>query len=352
MRVVHSQPSVTIDAGVLAVPHVNCNTSDVYRYVESLLGWRKLLDEPWVAIHMSERAPEVLFEEGLYPLHQQLKKLFNAHGIVEYDVNTVARITSQLLQITPSFETYYRIKKVCPKQLDTDPDVIRLTTYKGLQCDLARCILLIAILRKHCSQLLDGHSFILRKAPKQVIKVRAQVHDFEHERNDIPVLPSPPEFFEGEVLACDDFQGLVECLDETAILVGASDNPGVELALRIALLKDSFANGEDPDWSSVMTSRIGSKFRESCQQCCAERDDALPRKILRSIVETIRGLNLRATHALRTGPGANASQRMRGADKALRRDIDKEFHLHYWVCADGTIELASVVYHNDFSIPE
>jgi hypothetical protein len=43
---------------------------------------------------------------------------------------------------------------------------------------------------------------------------------------------------------------------------------------------------------------------------------------------------------------------MRGRDKAQRRDIDYEFHLHYWECANGTIELASVVHHNDFSIPE
>ena len=143
---------------------------------------------------------------------------------------TVARIADQLLQITPSFETYYRVKDVLSEQLETDPDVIRLTTHKGLQCDLARCILLIAILRKHCSQPPGGHSLILREAPRQVIQVKAQIHDLEHERNDIPTLPSPPEFFEGDVLVCDDFQGLIECLDEAAIFVSASDNPGVELA--------------------------------------------------------------------------------------------------------------------------
>ena len=347
-----SQPGVTIDAGVLAVPHLTCNVSDVHRYVDTLLEWKKLLDKPWVAIHMSRRASEVLDKEGLYPLREQLKKLFTEHGIVEYSVNDVARITDQLLQITPSFETYYRVEDVLSDQLETNPDVLRLTTYNGLQSDLARCILLIAILRKHCSQPPGGHSLILREAPKDVIQVRAQVHYLEHKRNDIPTLPSPPEFFEGEVLACDDFQGLIECLDEAAILVSASDNPGIELAIRIAMFKDIVAQGESPDWSTSLDLRIGSKFRESCQQCCADRDGALPRKILRSIVETIRGLNRRATHALRTGLGANASQRMRGTDKALRRDIDQEFHLHYWDCADGVIELASVVYHNDFSIPE
>ena len=347
----HSQPCVTIDAGVLAAPHLTSNASDVHRYVETLLDWSKLLDEPWVAIHISERAPRALVEDGLYPLRTQLKELFNEHGVVEYDVNTVARIAEQLLRVTPSFETYYRVKDVLSDQLETLPDVLRLTTHDGLQSDLARCILLIAILRKHCSQPPGGHSLILREAPKQVIHVRAQVLYLEHDRDDISTLPSPPEFFEGDVLACDDFRGLIECLDEAAILVGASDNPGIELAIRIALYKDSIAQGESPDWSSAMNSRIGAKFRESCQQCCADQGDALPPKILRSIVETINRQNLSAVHALRTGPGANDPQQMRDKDKAIRRDIDREFHLHYWDCEDGTIELASVAYHNDFSIP-
>ena len=348
----NSQPGVTIDAGVLAVPRLTCNASDVHRYVETLLDWSKLLDEPWVAIHISERAPQALVEDGLYPMRTQLKELFNAHGVVEYDVNTVARIAEQLLRVTPSFETYYRVKDVLSDHLETLPDVIRLTTHNGLQSDLARCILLIAILREHCSQPPGGHSLILREAPREVIQVRAHIHELEHDRDDIPTLPSPPEFFEGDVLACDNFQGLVECLDEDAILVSAFDNPGLELAIRIALFKNSIAQGEEPDWGFAFNLRIGTQFRETCQQCCADQGDVLPTKILRSIVETLRGRNLQAIHALRTNTGAKSSQRMRGADKAVRRDIDREFHLHYWDCSDGSIELAKVAYHNDFTIPE
>ena len=95
----HNLSSVTIDVGVLAVPYANCAKDDAYQYVDTLLEWKQLLDEPWVAIHMSERASEVLFDDKLYPLRGHLKKLFNAHGIVEYDVNTVARIAEQLLSI-------------------------------------------------------------------------------------------------------------------------------------------------------------------------------------------------------------------------------------------------------------
>lgn len=100
----HSLPSVTIDAGVLAVPHVDCAKDDAFQYVDTLLDWSKLLDEPWIAIHMSERASESLFADGLYPLREQLRELFKAHGIVEYDVNTVAKIANQLLAITPSLK--------------------------------------------------------------------------------------------------------------------------------------------------------------------------------------------------------------------------------------------------------
>jgi len=347
----HSLPSVTIDAGVLAVPHAACTIDDAYKYVDTLLDWSKLLDEPWVAIYMSERAAESLFADGLYPLRDQLKALFNAHGIIEYDVNTVARIPNQLLAITPSFETYYRLKDVLTEHLETDPDIIRLITYDGLQSDLARCVTLVAILRKLRLQPLGGHSLILREAPKQAIKVRALIHEIEHERDDLPVLACPPEFFEGDVLVCDDFRGLIECLDETSILTGSSDNIGIELSIRIAMFKHGLAQGEAPDWGSTSVPVLGRDFRETCHRCCADQGDSLCPKIFRSIIETIKNQNLSAVHSLRTGPGGNDPQRMRGVDKAQRRDIDREFHLHYWESTDGQIELASVVYHNDFSIP-
>jgi hypothetical protein len=348
----HSLPSVTIDAGVLAVPQVDCTKDDAFQYVDTLLDWSKLLDEPWVAIYMSERASETLIDDDLFPLRNYLHQLFNRHQIVEYSVNDIATVAERLLSLTPSFETYYKVNDVLLEQLETDPDVIRLITHGGLQSDLARCITLIAVLRKQCSQPLGGHSLILREAPTQVIQVKAQIYEFEHARDDIFALPRPPAFFEGDVMVCDDFRGLIECLDESVILVDASDDVGVELAIRVALFKNAIAQGDSPDWGGVIVPVIGARFRELCQQVCADQGDSLPSKILRSIVETMKGNNLPAVHALRTGIGGNNPQRMRDSDKAQRRDIDSEFHLHYWECANGSVELASVVYHNVFSIPE
>ena len=342
---------VTIDAGVIAVPEPVVSADVLHNYVDTLLDWSSLVDEPWVTIHISAEASGALFADGLYPLRNQLRAVFNDHGIVEYDINTVDRVVNKLLTLTPSFEAHFRLTDVLAEPLSTEPDIISLTTHVGLQSYLARCVVFIAILRKYCQQALAGHSLIIRSAPHPIVKVRAQIHDIDHEREDLPKLPSPPDYFEGDILVCDDFKGLVKCLDEAAILIEAYDNSGVELAIRVALFKDNIEQSQEPNWSESRVPIIGNGFLTTCVECCHGHGPKLSPKILRAIVETMQNRNMNAVHALRIGKGGDDPQRMRGTDKAQRRDIDDEFRLHYWGCSDGSIELGSVVHHNDFTIP-
>jgi len=345
--------SVTIDAGVLAVPLPGEESEDAHHYVETILDWSVLLEEPWVAIYMSEQASEALLEDGLYPIRDQLARLFATSGIVEYDVNTVALVVDRLLQLTPSFETYFSIRDVLAEELEIEPDILRLCSGTKLQSDLARCVVLIAILRRHCQEPIKDHSLILRRAPARIVRVRALIHDLEHQRNDLHSLPSPPEYFEGDVLVCDDFRGLIECLDEAAILRKSNDNVGIETAIRIAIYKSRLGSGANPEWDDVLHYRVGQEFRSSLE--AINLTQQLAGKLLRAIVETIEQINMGATHWLRTGQGGDDPQRVRESDgaKAWRRDIDRDHHLHYWVCGDGTVEIASVSYpHDDFAIPE
>ena len=346
-------PSVTIDAGVLAAPPVHGSAEDAHRYVETLLDWSRLLHKPWVAIYMSEKASEALFDDGLFPLRDQLKCMFTANGIVEYDVNTVAQVVDRLLQLTPSFETYFSIRDVVAEGLSTEPDILQLCSGTRLQSDLARCIVLIAILRQHCREPIRDHSLILRRAPGRSIRVRALITSLDHQRTDLAATLVPPEYFEGEVLVCDDFSGLVECLDEVAILLKATDEVGIETAIRIAIHKARLTRRLAPEWDDIPSYSIGHEFRLSFQGIHATQQ--LAAKLLRAIVETLEQTAMAATHWLRIRPGGDGPQRMRRIDqaKAWRRDIDHEHHLHYWICQDGSVEIASVSYpHDDFAIPE
>ncbi len=347
-----SPASVTIDAGVLVAPHHSDTAEDAYRYVETLLDWSTLLDQPWMAIYMSERASEALFNDGLYPLRNQLTRLFEVNGIVDYSVNDVAQVVNRLLQLTPHFETYFKVQEVLADNITTIPDILQSARGLQLQSDLARCVVLIAILREHCRNPILEHSLILRQAPGRIVNVRALIHELEHERNDLNAIPAPPEIFEGNVLACDDFRGLIECLDESAMLLSSRDDVGIETAIRVALYKSRLARQLEPDWDDIRGLRIGHHFHEIATSICRGLSESFPGRVLRAIVETLEDINLAAVHSLRTGPGGGNPQRMRGKDKAMRRDVDREYHLHYWQCQGGIVELASIVVHNDFSIPE
>jgi hypothetical protein len=346
-------PSVTIDAGVLAAPQEHGSADDVHRYVETLLDWSRLLDEPWVAIYMSEQASEALTADDLFPLRGQLRWLFSATGIVEYDANTVATIVDRILQLTPSFETYFRIRDVLTEELTTEPDILRLCSGTRLQSDLARCVVLIAILRCHCQEPVSDHLLILRRVPDRIIRVRAIIHMLEHERDDMGMPPTPPEYFEGDVLVCDDFRGLLKCLDEATILLKAEDAVGVETAVHIAVYKARLARDMAPDWGDVPLFRVGNGFLNSFQG--HNPSQTLSANLLQSVVDALEGTNMTRTHALRTGAGGGNPQRVRKSDraKAYRRDIDSAHHLHYWVCKEGIVELASMSFpHDDFNIPE
>lgn len=346
-------PSVTIDAGVLAAPPAHGSADDVERYVETLLDWSLLLQQPWVAIYMSEHASEALFADGLYPLRDQLKRLFAANGIVQYDANTVASVVDRLLQLTPSFETYFRIRDVLADDLTTEPDVLRLCSGTRMQSDLARCIVLIAILRRHCHEPVEDHSLILRSAPGKSVRVRALIQLLDHDRDDLSAPPEPPEYFDGEVLVCDNFRGLIDCLDEATILLRATDDIGVATAVRIAVYKSRLARNVEPDWDGVPTFRIGQEFLASFHDL--DPTHKLSGNVLDAIVQTLEGLNMDGTHWLRTGKGGDNPQRIRDRDGAgaWRRDIDSEHHLHYWACDGNVAELASVSFpHDDFTIPE
>ena len=187
---------VTIDASVLVVPNRGATRDDAYRYVETLLIWSKLLDEQWIAVCMSERSSEVLTEDGLYPLRDQLKELFSEHGVAEYDVNTVATVINRVLMRTPSFETYFEVRDVLTEDCSAAPDIIKLSCGNHLQSELARCLVLIGLLRAHCGSSVLNHVLAIRLSPSRLVRVRALIHDIEHQRHDFgQPIPVPPEYF-------------------------------------------------------------------------------------------------------------------------------------------------------------
>jgi hypothetical protein len=103
--------------------------------------------------------------------------------------------------------------------------------------------------------------------------------------------------------------------------------------------------------SDTSTFILGPEFEQSLTETGVEQSLARVRALLRACAETVLNLNLGATHALREGPEANQPPVIRIKDQArgMRRDIDYEFHPHYWSTQAGP-EFSRVVTHNDYRI--
>jgi len=344
-------PSVTIDPGVLAAPPLGTPRENVLRYVETLLDWRSLIDEPWGAVYMSERASTILIEDGFYPLRRSLRDLFVSNGIVEYDTNTVAQLAETLLRMTPTFEDQFKVRDVLYENLSIVPDLLSIHSTVGLKTDLARCAILIALLRTHCRRPIVDHALVVRPwGGRTDVHLQALIHEVEHSRNDLLPLPVPPEYCTGSIVVCQSFREFILNIDPVVVWETASDEMGFVLAVQIALYQSRYHRGLNPVWEGIIDFRLGRQFTGTANACCRNNPQALLRSVLRAMVETIDRLQLKDVHALRISDSGGAPQRTRGDDKAWRRDIDVEYHLHYWECEDG-IEFGSVGPHNDFSIP-
>ena len=345
-------PSVTIDTGVIAAPPLGSDRDVVLEYVETLLDWKQLLDEPWVAIYMSERAAEVLEADGLYPLRHALRQIFNQTGIIEYDVNTVALVAENLLRLTPHFETIFRVQDVLCETTQTQPDLLSITTHKNLASELARCVVLFALLREHCHKPVLDHALVIRPwQGRTEVQVRAIIEILEHDRDDMLPVPEPPDYFSGSVWVCQSFRELVSGIDEAGVWLAAQDNAGCAIAVQIALYKSRLERGLEPEWSDGGNFRFGRRFVTRANECFQDNAASLVGRTLRAIVETIDQLKLEDVHALRQGDSGGAPQRVRGQDRGWRRDIDREYHLYYWEGSVG-VEFRWMVPHNDFQLPD
>lgn len=345
---------VTIDTAVFAPPPVDAQREDVNRFVETLLDWKDAMDDGAIEIYRSKFAQEVLMGSNLYPMRPQLRELFTHAGVVEYDANTVGVWAEKLFKGSLEIEPILGITDVLTDDLTINPDVFAGLAPTALREEAQRCAVILSLATRFLSeQVLRAHAIAVRAtAVRTAIQVRAVIQDIEHSRGDLGVLPLAPEYFEASVLVCSSLNDFLLCLDAATVLREITQSQDIEVAVRLGLYQLFARQGAAREWSNLPNFRVGGGFFSSLQEHHVMSGSSLAERLMRCIVETIRHENLADTHALRTGQQAGKPQRARGKDLAWRRDVDREYHLHYWECDTGIVELARLVVHEDFSIPE
>ncbi len=345
-------PSVTIDTHVLVTPSAEATADSVREHVMTLLDWKNLLGESWVTVHMSQWAVESLFEDDVYPKREALNRLFIEKGLEEFSADLVLRAVENLLQVVPYFEDAFGVTDVLHSDLVIEPDLRVDRTISSMASDLERCLVLAALVKDCCTETLTDHALVV-KPPVGAIEVRveATISCLEHCRDDLGYVPYEPDRFQSTVQVCQTVQQFIADLDEITLWLEADCHETAIMAVQLAVYKDRLERGVNLAWEAAPGFAFGRTFIASVKEQVQANPRRLLRRIVRAMVETIEGRQLSDVHALRENRSGNSPQRMRDGDKAWRRDIDREYHLHYWERADNLIEFASVGPHNDFSIP-
>jgi hypothetical protein len=342
--------NLIIDPYVFACPQSNEGIDAFRNYIESIISWREFADEGWARVFVSEQTVTVLAETNSYPLWDSLKSAIAQLNIVDVQAKDIVDVVNALLQRLPSIETEFGLRDVLADSIVSNPEyhlATRPPIFVEQYYRIAIMVCLVAQVRgfDELSQVL-----ITRLLNEDLVssEIRATIHDCESSFEQ--GLENFPLHLQGRLQLCNTPHGLYLAVDPLDIWIGASSDQECAHALHLFLYQKVYKakrerlSQDDLQWS------MGDSFCESVMRLGFLANRGRMRTLLRACADTILRENLSQTRWLRTGSGAEDPQLERGTDRAWRRTIDHEYRLHYWETALGP-ELASVVAHNDMSIP-
>lgn len=332
--------SAFLDPFVLACPGAEAGREGLESFLRGLVEWQRL-PSPCVTTYKLRRTAEVLVAAGSFPMFDAVRRSLRAFGVSYIEARDVVTIAESLLLNLPDAEDAIGME-VLLLECALDP-AIGSNRPIALRLAVEELAATAALRRPEST---DGQllGYLLTRCVDALgVQVTGTLVDCE------PTQPGLPRALAGTLLLCRTMDELHGQLDLPSSWCGATCDADREAILRIYVGSVAAENdgGRRTEWS------VGERFLRSASEFGFDREPVKARRLLRAAAETIIGLAMADTHPLRIGAGPTAPQRQRPgrSQAAWRRDIDREYHLHYWGGGEG-IELAAVVPHWDADIAE
>jgi hypothetical protein len=344
--------NVTIEPAIFAPPFDAPTKDSVHGYVDRLLHWSMVAKTGRVRVKVAVSTADVLITAGYFPFRPWLKDLLLSTGTVEFDTNTIAAVAESLMTQSESLEEASQITDVLFENADMLPDIFADHTPQDVRLASERTAVIVALVKSvGDDEFAANNAMVVRdRRNSSTARISAMLLILEHQRADLRAVLNPPQEFAATLPICERFDDYAMSLDECALWRAARHPRDFATVISITMFKYRLRRGFAIEWEQLPQFRFDPEFCDSASRCGSLTNLPLSRALLRAIAETIDGQNLGATHWIREDDGANSPQVSRGADKAWRRDVDRDFHLHYWLCPGGIVELARVVHHDDVGI--
>lgn len=320
-----------LDPWAITCPAGNMQHHEAEEYVERLTDIHNLSIKYEGLFFISAKAVELLEQADRYPISKGFPE-----SLWPYRPDLL-KLLSYLLDRLPKVEDL-PVRELLVDSIFFAPHLsARDAQLKHLEDIGARLLLLNIFSRK------EGVIFTDGEAAQDSHRLAIELADSECEQ----YLLIPPGNYEGDIRFAFSLENYFSLINfEWAAL-----NISFEFAISLEIWRRSGRRGspfsDQPNWS------LGGEFEASITRCGINNNPARLRATLRSCADAILRIDLRDTHELRVAKGPGSPQRKRGRDggAAWRRDIDREFHLHYWSIGER-LELANVVFHGESNITE
>jgi hypothetical protein len=346
-----------IDPFLLACPQSDAGIEEFENYILSLTSWgeeiEKIKDANFANIYISAKTSEILAIENGYPEWDKLERT-----IVNLELQKIIQprdifVLIEGLMKLPCIEDNLKLNEILLNNVECNPSC-HIDTRTSLFVEHYHRLAILICLLCEFESLEDKTQILITRHSEEnstIITVKGEIVDCEF--CEAPQVFKLPHTISGCLNSCVNPNSLYLFIDALKVWLTADCEKFYKQAITIYVYREN-CQLENPKSKSKLSSwSFGHRFLKTAKNLNFLDDEIKIKILLRACAETILEENLSATHWLRTGKGANNPQKKRKKDKAgaWRRDIDREYHLHYWQTSSGP-EFASVVVHNDMSIPE
>lgn len=304
----------------------------------SILRWSALREHPYLTLCITEGTLEALSDDERLPVYSELVRALSAVGVDYADAYTVAQAVAFFVGNITRFESAIGVSDILFGQPFACDGTCECPSIPKT-CAEQKRTLGLAALRQQIGW--DGEIRLAHQSAHRLAKIHIhgtiELADLDTEGPQFQV--NVDQF----VTACSDVNAILSTLNAVNVWREIETTDGKLFAIRIAAEQ---IRGN----SAVSRVEIGGSFIDSVTAFNFDQDAGKASRLLSACAEVAVGMKLNQIHAIRTSKTGNARQLRRGAAKAWRKDIDHDFHLHYWELADGSIRLASVAAHSDSSI--
>ncbi len=337
--------SFFVDPFILACPSPEYGEEDFNAFVHGIILLQALRGWPAARVFSSGHTVDRLFTEARYPLGEDLSESLAAFGNGQIQARDVVEVVNSLLQRLPTIEEHVGVDVVLYEKLISKPEPDLSSRTTGFREALHEVFVYIALVDTTEKAKENNNITLTRGIPDcpREISIRAVIVDSEG-----PAHFTLPFVVGGATFLAQHVNEIHSLINPEQVWFDGPLGDGQIRALESYVWMEMLKRGLGPP--DMRPWRFGREFLNTASAHGFVTEPVKIRKLLRACAETVLQQNMVDTHELRTGEGGDDPALVRGDDKAWRRDIDYDFHLHYWNGPSG-VEFASVAIHNDSSIP-